>query len=107
MDVVSGLTPDFPVEVGMLDVEWMPLLNGLDLAVITKDARQRWRPAEQHAIIDNGLGIFAIRSRKNLTTWEQARLIFARWDELEICWDTTPRPFVYTVTRTRPPRREL
>lgn len=106
-DVVSGLTPGFPVEVGMADVEWMPLLNGRDFAVITKDARQRWRPAEQQAIRENELGVFAIRSRKDLTTWQQARLIFSRWDDLEQCWDTTRRPFVYTVTRTRSPRREL
>lgn len=106
-DIVSGLTDGFPVTTGMPDVDWMPEVAGRDLGIITKDARQRFRDAERQAIVDNELGVFAIRSRQRLTTWGQARLIFQRWDELEEAWDTTPRPFVYTVTRTGGLRHEL
>lgn len=39
-DVVSALTPDFPVEPQMGDVDWMPVVaEAGDLAIITKDAR--------------------------------------------------------------------
>lgn len=106
-DVYSGLTDGFPVETGMHDDEWMPLLRGRDLAIITKDSRHRWRESERAAIIDNELGVFALRSRKPMTTWDQARLILSRWDELEERWDQTPRPFVFTVTRTSALRQVL
>jgi len=107
-DVVSGLTRDFPVGPGMEDVEWMPLVGAREnLAVLTRDARQRFRDAEREAIVDNRLGVFAIRSRKHLSTWGRARLVFHRWDDLEDAWATTPRPFVFTVTLGRGLRREL
>jgi hypothetical protein len=70
-------------------------------------ARQRFRDAERAAIVDNRLGVFAIRSRKNLSTWAQARLVFRRWDDLEEAWATTPGPFVFTVTFAGRLRREL
>jgi hypothetical protein len=106
-DVFSGLTPDFPVQVDMEDTRWMPLLKGRDLAVITKDRRQRFREEERQAIQDNTLGCFAIRARKHINTWEQTRLILAHWDDMEAKWDSTPRPFVFTVTRTGGIRRVL
>ncbi|MGH8897970.1 MAG: hypothetical protein ACRDZ4_13355 [Egibacteraceae bacterium] len=58
-DVYSGLTDGFPVSVGMLDAIWMPLLKEHDLAILTKDARQRFRDTECEAIRSNSLGIFA------------------------------------------------
>lgn len=107
-DVYSGLTEGFPVQPWMPDVEWMPLVGAREgLAVLTRDARQRFRDAERAAIVDNGLGVFAIRSRKHLSTWAQARLVFHRWDDLEEAWATTPRPFIFTVTFGGGLRREL
>ncbi|MGH8903767.1 MAG: hypothetical protein ACRDYA_19355 [Egibacteraceae bacterium] len=83
-DVYSGLTDGFPVEVGMLDPEWMSLLKSRDLAVIIKDGRHRFRAAEREAIVVNGLGEFALRSSSSLNNWEIARLVLARWDELDV-----------------------
>lgn len=107
-DVVSALTPEFPVQPDMGDVDWMPLVGEAgDLAIITKDARQRFRPAERQAIEDHQLGIFALRSRRPMTTWDQSRMVFSWWDSLEDAWDRTPRPFVFTLTRAGGLRRKF
>lgn len=107
-DVVSGLSDDFAVDPRMGDVEWMPIVAGQGgLAIITKDARQRFRPAERLAIEELGLGMFALRSRRPLTTWDQARMVFHHWQALEDAWDETDRPFVYTLTRTGGLRRRV
>lgn len=98
-DVVSGLTADFPVTPGMPDVDWMPIVSGRDLGIITKDGRQRFREAERQAIIDNELGVFALRSRQHMSTWQQARLVFDKWEGLEERWSETTPPFVYTLSR--------
>lgn len=107
-DVVSGLTKGFPVHLRMHDLDWMPIIGDAgDLAILTKDAKQRFRPAERQAIEDYCLGIFALRSRKPMTTWDQARMVFHHWNSLQDAWDHTRRPFVFTLTRSRGLRREL
>ena len=98
-DVHAGLDdcPGCPA-VDELDVDWIPRIDPT-WAVITKDRRQRTRLHEYQAYMDAGLGVFIVRSKKELSGFERTRLVLARWDEMVATWDDTPRPFLARVTR--------
>lgn len=58
--------PECPV--GVLDVDWIPVVAARDLVVIGRDKRIRTRPEELRKLRDAGLRVFWIGGKKDLST---------------------------------------
>ena len=81
------------------DVEWLELCGQEGWAVLSKDRRIRYRPAEIAAIRRFGVKAFVITSG-NLTAKEQAARLVANAAAIEAaCADRGP--FVYSVQASR------
>ena len=57
------------------------------------------RYGERRAIIDNGVGCFILNQGSDPTKWEYLKLLALTLDEMEIRFEQTVRPFIYTVSR--------
>jgi hypothetical protein len=66
---------------------------------ITHDGRIRTRPGERAAIMENGVGCFILTYRQDLQKPEIVRMVFDYLPEMERRFSSTPRPFIYTVTK--------
>jgi hypothetical protein len=66
---------------------------------ITHDGRIRTRPGEHAAIMENGVGCFILTYRQDLQKPEIVRMVFDYLPEMERRFSSTPRPFIYTVTK--------
>lgn len=83
-DVVYPGHRDLPsVPRGALDTDWMPIVAGLDLVVISRDKRIRTKPANLAAFRDAGLRAFWIAGKRDLNNWDSLRLVVKRWDLME------------------------
>ena len=82
------------------DDAWLPLLAGQNWAIVTHDGFRR--PGERQAIVEHGLGVYRLRWRRQLASWDRIKLAFARWDDMAEHWDATGRPFLCHVRRTGP-----
>jgi predicted nuclease of predicted toxin-antitoxin system len=82
------------------DEEWLAVAGQRGWLVITHDRRIRTRPGERQAIMENGVGCFIMTYRQDLKKQEIAVLISATLEEMERKFETTPRPFIYTVSKS-------
>jgi hypothetical protein len=86
------------------DVNWLPHVGKRNWAVITHDERIRRVAAERQAVLDNKVGVFLLKWKGDIETFERVRLVFRRWEDMIERWETTPRPFMFSVTRWAAPR---
>jgi predicted nuclease of predicted toxin-antitoxin system len=82
------------------DEEWLAVAGQRGWLVITHDRRIRTRPGERQAIMENGVGCFIMTYRQDLKKEEIVALISATLEEMERRFETTPRPFIYTVSKS-------
>ena len=82
------------------DEEWLAVAGQRGWLVITHDRRIRTRPGERQVIMENGVGCFIMTYRQDLKKEEIVALISATLEEMERRFETTPRPFIYTVSKS-------
>ena len=81
------------------DEEWLAVAGERGWLVITHDRKIRTRPGERRAIMENGVGCFIMTYKQDLRKHEIVALISSTLDEMERRFETTPRPFIYTVSK--------
>lgn len=83
-DVLHPGHPDLPdVPRGTLDPDWLPTIAALELIVLTRDKRMRYKPGERQLLLEHGLRVVALTGTKNMTTWEMLELVVRGWAKLE------------------------
>lgn len=99
-DVVHPGHRNLPsVPTGTLDTDWMPIISGMDLVVISRDKKIRSKPAELDAFRSGGLRVFWIAGKRDLSNWENLVLMVKWWDRMEeIIRDRGPGPWFYAVS---------
>ncbi len=86
------------VPTGTLDTVWMPIVAAMGLVVISRDKRIRTKPAELAAFRSAGLRTFWIAGKKDLSNWENLKLIVKHWDRMEeIVRDGGPGPWFQAI----------
>ena len=97
-DDVVWLEDVFPHDVR--DTVWLREAGQRGWLVISRDKKIRTRPGERRAIIESSVGCFCLTFRQNLTRWEYLKLLAQALDEMERLFASTPRPFLYGVSRS-------
>src|SRR4051794_22002835 len=83
-DVVHPGHADLPeVPLATLDPDWIPVVAELELVVLTRDRRLRYKPGERLLLLESGLRVVALTGTKNMTTWEMLDLVVRGWAKLE------------------------
>lgn len=75
------LVPHLPV--GILDVDWMPVVAHAGWVVITRDRRIRTRPAERRIFEEEGLRSVWLAGRMDMRPADQLELVERHWSRLE------------------------
>lgn len=68
---------------GALDDEWIPKVAARDPVVITRDKRIRAKHAKAMLYTENGLRVFGIAGKKDLSNWDTMCLLTRRWNAIE------------------------
>jgi hypothetical protein len=84
---------------GTDDPIWLRRVGAEGWLAITRDARIRTRPAERAAIMENDVGCFILTHQQDLPRAALVRIVFDYLPEMERLFSSTPRPFIYTVTK--------
>jgi hypothetical protein len=84
---------------GVPDVEWLELCGELDLPVLSKDRRIRYRPAEIEAIRRFGVRVFVLTSGSLRADEQAARFERSRLRIEEACLAAGPALFAVQKTR--------
>jgi hypothetical protein len=92
--VVRYLGAFFPD--GTDDVVFLPVLGSAGAFLVTRDARQRRKPAELQAYREHGIGAF-ILGGKNLQRWDIVKQIVCAWPLIKDAAAKSRRPFAYRV----------
>ena len=82
------------------DEEWLAEAGRKGWLVITHDRKIRTRPGERRAIMENGVGCFIMTYRQDLKKGEIVVLISSTLEEMERRFEETPKPFIYTVSKS-------
>jgi len=96
-DDVIWLEDEFPHSVS--DQEWLARAGNEGWLVITHDKKVRTRPGERRAIMEHGVGCFILTYKQDLKKEEILALISSNLGEMERRFESTPRPFIYTVSK--------
>lgn len=72
--------PEVPL--GTPDLDWMPVVAGLDLVVLTRDRRIRTRPAELRSYRELGLRSVWLGAKRDLAPTDQLALFLTHEDRL-------------------------
>lgn len=78
------------------DAVYLPVLGRCGAFLITRDTKQRRRPAELEAYRTYGVGAF-ILGGKNLPRWDLVKQIVLSWHHIKEAAVNTQRPFAYRV----------
>jgi hypothetical protein len=81
------------------DPVWLRAVGDNGWLAITHDKHIRRRPGEVQAIIDHRVGCFILTYQSDLKKPEIAKIVLDNIEEMEEKFRTTPRPFIYTVTK--------
>jgi hypothetical protein len=102
-DLVHAGHPLIPgAPTGALDTEWIPAVAAANLAVISRDRHVRTRTAELERLRENGLRVFYIAGKRDLTSWGYLVRLVRRWDELErIINERGAGPWFMAIHETR------
>lgn len=87
-----------PADEAVADVDWLARAGQQGWAVLMKDERIRYRPAERAALIDHRVRAFCLASG-NLRATEMAQLYLDVLDKL-VAACGAPGPFLFVVTRS-------
>ena len=71
------------VPLGTPDAQWLPIVGGLGLVVITRDKKIRSRPAEAELVVAAGIRGFVLTSAGDLSTWDTLTLLVRQWGAIE------------------------
>lgn len=94
-----------PADEEVADVEWLELAGTRGWAVLMKDERIRYRPAERQALVHHGVKAFCLTSG-NLRAAKMAELFLASMAHITLaCRDAGP--FLYAVSAAGLRRLEL
>ncbi len=98
-DVIHTGHPLIPeVPLGSVDTVWMPAVAKRELAVIAGDRHIRTLPAELHLLRQEGLRVFYIAGKKDLSNWDYLVRLVRRWRDLERILDQRgPGPWFMAV----------
>ena len=88
------ITKFFPASTD--DVVYLPVLGRCGAFLITRDTKQRRKPAELAAYRTNGVGAF-ILGGKNLLRWDLVKQVVLSWHHIKEAAVNTQRPFAYRV----------
>lgn len=92
------IQPPSPVTArGVPDEEWIPIVAGAGLSILTRDRRIIDRTVRVNAVMSSRAQLFAITSSARLDVWTELRIVAAQWDELQRR-RAEPGPFVDAVT---------
>jgi hypothetical protein len=80
------------------DPVWLARAGQEGWLVVTRDHNIRYRPGERRAILEYGVGAFVLAHKAALPKWPYFKLLVATLDEMERRFESTPRPFLYTVS---------
>ncbi len=99
-DVVYPGHDDLPqVPRGALDDDWLPIIGGRRLVVITRDQRIRYRDAEKQALVDHGVRGFVLTGRRSQTTADSMAILQLHWARIEVLVSAGPQgPWMHAVT---------
>lgn len=84
---------------GTDDPIWLERVGKEGWLAITHDKHIRTRTGERDAIMTHGVGCFILTHKQNLKKPEILRVVFDYLPEMERRFGSTPRPFIYTVTK--------
>jgi hypothetical protein len=83
-DVVYPGHGDLPeIPRGALDDEWLPVAAALDLVVITRDQRIRYRPIEKRLWVEHGVRGFVLTGRDSQSTVASLAVLEHQWSQIE------------------------
>lgn len=85
------------------DPEWIAQVAQAGWLIVTRDSMIQNRRAELDAVRTSGARMVALAGRDAIGTWNQLEVLMVNWRRIEAFADR-PGPFIYTVTRTAPPR---
>lgn len=80
------------------DDAWLPMVGQWGWTVITQDYNFHNRENERYAIKQHHIGCFYLWGAE-ATKWEILRCFARAYDRIIHATQTTPRPFIYRVTR--------
>jgi PIN like domain len=81
------------------DTVWLRHVGEHGWLAITRDRRITTRPGEIRAIVNHRVGCFILTYKNDLKKAEIVRIVLDNIEEMEEKFRTTPRPFIYTVTK--------
>ncbi len=91
---VIHLSGNFPR--GTEDVVWLKFVGEKGMAVVTRDKRMRWRPAELAAVKVHRVGTFFLGG-KSRTRCELIQQLVRNWPRMKKLAKTTTPPFAFVV----------
>jgi hypothetical protein len=102
-DVVYPGHPALPdVPRGCLDDDWLPVVGGLGLVVITRDQRIRYRPVEKRMWVVHLVRGFVLTGRRSQSTAESLAVLERQWWQMEaVIGARHAGPWMYAVTDQR------
>jgi len=102
-DVVYPGHPALPdVPRGCLDDDWLPVVGGQGLVVITRDQRIRYRPVEKRMWVAHRVRGFVLTGRGSQSTTESLAVLGKQWSQIEAMIAAHPvGPWMYAVTEPR------
>ena len=83
--------PDTP------DTIWLARAGDERWVVVSRDKRLRRRVAEIHAVREHNVGLFCLTQAGAWDRWSCLKLVVSTLDEMLALYESTPRPFIYTV----------
>jgi len=90
------LIPECPR--GALDTDWIPAVAKRGLIVIARDKKLRTKPVEIMTLWDQGLRVFNIGGKKDLSTWDWMVRVVRHWPQMEkIVTDRPTGPWIYML----------
>lgn len=81
------------------DTVWLTACGVNGWLAITRDGHIRTRPGEKQAIVDHEVGCFILTYKNDVKRAEIIRIVLDNIEKMEEKFRTTPRPFIYTVTK--------
>jgi hypothetical protein len=81
---------------GTDDTVYLPVLGTAGAFLVTRDTKQRRKPAELEAYREHHVGAF-ILGGKNLERWDLVKQIVLSWPQIKETAKKTRRPFAYKV----------
>ena len=77
---------------GKKDVEWLPWVGKNDWLLFSCNKKQLIVPIECNAILENNVGVVYLTHGEEFPA-KVLGLLLKKWDDLELLWETTERPF--------------